>query len=295
MEKQYNRVKAESFFEIESIIYLAHANSARVTEEYKKFDFWQMYYCVNGTVLIQSDKELIKVPAHHAIFLDPRGDYRSALRSSKEEDAEFYVISFECRSKELYEWARHPIPLIGNEPTMIAELCTAGRRVLQPMKMNELQQGLCIKAQSHPAVLQYVKISLEQLLVKIYCRLNHIEGLMGDGDKSNRINYEKEIVDQVHRFMYDNISRKLTMDDITQGLGVNATTLRIAYKKETGNSIMQDFSNMKMAEAMRLIRESNLNFTQIGEYLGFLSLYHFSRAFKERTGITLSEYSKQRK
>ena len=49
---------------------------------------------------------------------------------------------------------------------------------------------------------------------------------------------------------------------------------------------------MKTAEARRLIRETNLNFTQIGDYLGFLSLYHFSRFFKEKEGITLSEYSR---
>ena len=49
---------------------------------------------------------------------------------------------------------------------------------------------------------------------------------------------------------------------------------------------------MKISCAQKLIAETNMNFTQIGEKLGFLSLYHFSRFFKENMGITLSEYSR---
>ena len=65
------------------------------------------------------------------------------------------------------------------------------------------------------------------------------------------------------------------------------------YKKETGMSIMRAFSKIKTAEAQKMIEETDMNFTQIGEALGFLSLYHFSRFFKEQTGVTLSEYSKE--
>ena len=48
MEKQYNRVRAEAFFEIESIIYLIHAFSAEVMMEMKKFDFLQLFFVWEG-------------------------------------------------------------------------------------------------------------------------------------------------------------------------------------------------------------------------------------------------------
>jgi len=292
MDKQYNRVKAESFLEIESIIYLTHVFSADVVEEMKKFDFWQMYYCAAGMLHIRSDEDVISVPEHHGIFFDPRGDYRTIVRGTKEENAEIYVISFECNEVWLQSIARKPLHFYGSEPSMIHDLCTVGRKVLEPIKMNQDRQGLCIKEATHPAVLQYIKISLEQLLIKLFCRIYEVESLKDEKAKSNRVNYEKQIVALTHHFMYNHITEKLTIRDFAQGLGVNETTLRIAYKKETGKSIMQSFADMKVAEARRLIRESNLNFTQIGEYLGFLSLYHFSRFFKEKEGITLSEYSR---
>ena len=292
MEKQYNRVKAEPFFEIESIIYLAHAQSAEVVEEMKRFDFWQMYYCVSGVLQIRSDQEIIIVPEHHAIFLEPKGDYRTVIRTTVENNAELYVVSFECKNLWLKEIAGFKIHLYGSEPIMISELCTVGRKVLQPIKMNQNKQGLCVNEASHPAVLQYLKISLEQFLLKLYCRLCHIGSLKEEEAKCNRARYEKEIVTMIHKYMYDNITRKLTIQEIAEELGVNETTLRIIYKKETGKSIIQSFADMKLAEARRLIRETNLNFTQIGDYLGFLSIYHFSRFFKQKEGVTPTEYSR---
>ena len=48
---------------------------------------------------------------------------------------------------------------------------------------------------------------------------------------------------------------------------------------------------MKLKSAVTLIRERNLNFTEIAEVLGFSSVHYFSRLFKKKTGMTPSEYS----
>ena len=138
-----------------------------------------------------------------------------------------------------------------------------------------------------------MKVSLEQFFLKLYCREENIKSMDIENEKANRHNYEKGIVAKVHKYMRENIGRKLSIGEIAREIGVNETTLRITYKKETGMSIIRAFSRMKVAEAQRLIAETDMNFTEIGEALGFLSLYHFSRFFKEHTGVTLSEYSKE--
>ena len=43
-------------------------------------------------------------------------------------------------------------------------------------------------------------------------------------------------------------------------------------------------------EAKRLIRDSDLNFAQISEYLSFDNPQYFSRVFKNRTGMTPTEF-----
>ena len=47
---------------------------------------------------------------------------------------------------------------------------------------------------------------------------------------------------------------------------------------------------MKIEKAKEYIRENEMNFTQISDELGFSSIHYFSRLFKKKTGMTLTEY-----
>ena len=51
------------------------------------------------------------------------------------------------------------------------------------------------------------------------------------------------------------------------------------------------FLQMKIEFAKQLIREDQMNFTQISDFLGYSSIHYFSRQFKKITGMTPSEYS----
>ena len=293
MEKSYNRVKAMAFFEIESIIYLAHCRSSQLIEERpRQFDFWQMYYCACGLLCLNIDGVVTKVPQHHAVLLAPGENKRFVLQPPDGGEGEFYVFSFETTSYGLMHFKNQTIQLYGDETRLLEDICKIGSKVLEPIKTNQSMQGLCEKAKTHPVVLQYVKILLEQFFIKLYCRLNQIESLPNEAEKANSRNYEKNIVAVAQNFMESHIEQKLTIRAIAEALGVNATSLRIAYKKETGKRLIRSFGDMKITEAKRLICSSSLNFTQIADRLGFLSLYHFSRFFKEREGITLSDYSR---
>ena len=52
------------------------------------------------------------------------------------------------------------------------------------------------------------------------------------------------------------------------------------------------FNGLKILEAQRLIAQTPLNNTEIAERLGFSSVHHFSKAFKQKTGIAPTEYAK---
>ena len=49
---------------------------------------------------------------------------------------------------------------------------------------------------------------------------------------------------------------------------------------------------MKLGQSKQMIREGQLNFTQIAENLQYSTVHHFSRQFKEKFGITPTEYAK---
>ncbi len=293
MTKEYNRISVNPLFEIDSVIYIVNNQKASgITSNPGIYDFWQLYYVSEGEVDVSRDGEIVTIKTGEAYLFYPHGDLRCA-KKAVEKDGVFFVISFESKSPVLDSMSDRIIKIGKSDGAVIEDICKTGRKILEPIKHNEEKQGLCEKSSSHPAVLQYIKVSLEQFFLKLYCREENIRSMENKTEKANRNNYEKEIIKKIHSYMQKNIGRKLSIGEIAREIGVNETTLRITYKKETGMSIMRAFSRMKVSKAQSLISETDMNFTQIGEMLGFLSLYHFSRFFKEHTGVTLSEYSKE--
>jgi AraC-like DNA-binding protein len=49
---------------------------------------------------------------------------------------------------------------------------------------------------------------------------------------------------------------------------------------------------IKIQESKQMIREGNMNFTEIAEALHYSTVHHFSRQFKDKVGFTPTEYAK---
>lgn len=51
------------------------------------------------------------------------------------------------------------------------------------------------------------------------------------------------------------------------------------------------FLHMKLDAAKQMIRDQQLNFTQIADRLGYSSIHYFSKQFKRFNGMSPSEYA----
>jgi AraC-like DNA-binding protein len=56
---------------------------------------------------------------------------------------------------------------------------------------------------------------------------------------------------------------------------------------------MDYFTGLKLAEARRRIAAGTATFTEIAEELGFSSINYFSKVFKQKMGMTPTEYSRR--
>ena len=70
---------------------------------------------------------------------------------------------------------------------------------------------------------------------------------------------------------------------------MSVSKLKLLFKEKYGGAL-NFFNDLKIEEAKRQIREENKNFTEIADSLGFSSLHYFSRLFKNKTGLSPSEY-----
>jgi AraC-like DNA-binding protein len=76
---------------------------------------------------------------------------------------------------------------------------------------------------------------------------------------------------------------------LLHGLPVSQRHLSRLYLSERGVTIKQAFLGLKLAEARKLLAETELSVSTIASELGFPSSQHFATRFRQLTGMTPSE------
>lgn len=80
------------------------------------------------------------------------------------------------------------------------------------------------------------------------------------------------------------------MERISRDNLIGVSQLKKLFRKHRGGGVMECFNLMKINTAKQLIRNQQMNFTQIADYLGYTSVHYFSRNFKNITTMSPSEY-----
>ena len=75
-------------------------------------------------------------------------------------------------------------------------------------------------------------------------------------------------------------------------VGLGSTAFSEKVKKYTGFSPLHYLINIRISEAIRLLKGEDINLTDIALDVGFYSSQHFSTTFKKLTGYTPSQFRK---
>ena len=109
---------------------------------------------------------------------------------------------------------------------------------------------------------------------------------------SNAIHSENEIIRQAQQFVSTHIREKLSVPLVARQVDVSPSYLTALFHKNLQISPGEYIRRIKLQESKQMIRENNLNFTEIAAELQYSTVHHFSRQFKEKFGITPTEYAK---
>ncbi len=109
---------------------------------------------------------------------------------------------------------------------------------------------------------------------------------------ANAIHSENEIIRQAQQYISSHIREKLSVPLVARQVDVSASYLTALFHKNLQISPGEYIRRIKLQESKQMIRENNLNFTEIAAQLQYSTVHHFSRQFKEKFGITPTEYAK---
>ena len=86
-----------------------------------------------------------------------------------------------------------------------------------------------------------------------------------------------------------------SLEELSDAIGYNYSYLSDLFKENTGNTVSSYYRRRRLELAKEMLREGTMSITEIAEWLGYSSLYAFSRAFKEALGVSPKQYAKAEK
>ena len=136
-------------------------------------------------------------------------------------------------------------------------------------------------------------IIVSQLSLLLLHLLRESEAPTGSKVKNaNIVQNENEIIRLAQQYVAEHIREKLSVPMVANRVGVSPSYLTVLFHKNLQISPGEYIRRIKLQESKQMIRENNLNFTQIASILQYSTVHHFSRQFKDKFGITPTEYAK---
>ena len=90
----------------------------------------------------------------------------------------------------------------------------------------------------------------------------------------------------------NDLSHHWTVEEMAALVGLGTTSFSSKVKNYSGFSPMNYLINIRISEAIKLLKKQEVNMTSIALDLGFYSSQHFATTFKKLTGYTPSQYRK---
>ncbi len=99
------------------------------------------------------------------------------------------------------------------------------------------------------------------------------------------------VIDPIVKYLGERYcDSELTNTELAARYGISEVYLRKLFLEKYGTTPHRYILALRIERAKQLLADGVLSVSKISEECGFSSLYHFSRSFKSRVGITPSEY-----
>jgi len=109
---------------------------------------------------------------------------------------------------------------------------------------------------------------------------------------SHSINSENDIIRRAQQYISTHVREKLSVPLVADSVDVSPSYMTALFHKHLQISPGEYIRRIKLQESKQMIRDGNMNLTQIANVLQYSTIHHFSRQFKEKFGITPSEYAR---
>ena len=253
----------------------------------EKHDFWELVYVDYGSINAIVDGVDCSLTQGQVIFHQPMEQHSHV--ANRQEASNLVVVAFSC-----------PSPLMAYFNNKIFSLEKSSRKILSLFlaeAINALGQLCGDYENKSPLDFSQAKLGSVQLmqcyLVEFLFSLMRSDEAFVEALKPTQDNKrmaESTLVESVTQFIKNQVYQPPSLPLLCSHFSISRTNLCRIFKEVIGTSPIDYWISIKMKEAKKLLREGNLNVTQIAEQLGYNSIHHFTRMFKRCSGMSPSAY-----
>ena len=108
--------------------------------------------------------------------------------------------------------------------------------------------------------------------------------------ESRRMNYKNLFIARIKKYVRDNISSPLSLDQIGSYTNMNSSYVSFLFKETTGITLTEFINEIRMETAKKMLRESNQKISEIAKAVGYGSQRYFCQVFKKTERMTAGDY-----
>ncbi len=101
---------------------------------------------------------------------------------------------------------------------------------------------------------------------------------------------KQRLVSAARAFIDDNVGTSLSLGEVAKAVYVSSYYLSRVFKEVCGQSFSEYLTSLRLERSKELLRHSDLSCGDVGLKVGYSSASYFSQIFKQRVGMTPSQY-----
>ncbi len=103
----------------------------------------------------------------------------------------------------------------------------------------------------------------------------------------------EEKIKKIEIYISCNYNRDFSIDQLAQHIGMNRSSLCTMFKRHTGKTIVEYLQNHRIETAKYLLASTTESISSCCYSCGFNDVPHFNRTFRQKVGMTPSEYRRK--
>ena len=253
-------------------------------------DFWELVCVDRGEIDALAGERRLTLKKGNILFHKPN-EFHNVLTNGKVSPS-LVVIGFVCHSPDIKSFEDQLMSVQDTEKELLAQIIVEARNTFSGRLDDPYQEELIFN--SEPLTFgsaQLISHYLEQLIIHLYRRYFSYSLPVRSSRFLAEASSGNDTYNRIVRYMEEHLGERMTIDRICRDNLVGRSQLQKLFRDTKGCGVIEFFSMMKIDTAKQMIRDNQLNFTQIADRLGYSSIHYFSRQFKQITTMTPSEYA----